>query len=93
MWGNNSCSSNIAGVKALEMFALQFCCLYEISPSLGHMFYKHALSRFTLRVDKRSIYLNVKKIYIKGIFYIKGNKNLKIYPYCKKINIKGDFYI
>ena len=32
IWGNNSCSSIIAGVKALEMFALQFCCLYEISP-------------------------------------------------------------
>ena len=32
MFGNNSCSSNIAGVKALEMFALQFCYLYEISP-------------------------------------------------------------
>ena len=24
--------TNIAGVKALEMFALQCCCLYEISP-------------------------------------------------------------
>ena len=41
LWGNNSCSSNIAGVMALEMFALQFSCLYEIR---GHMFYKHALS-------------------------------------------------
>ena len=28
------------------MFALQFCCLYEISPWRGHMFYKHALSSF-----------------------------------------------
>ena len=31
MLGNNSCSSNITGVKALETFALQFFCLYEIS--------------------------------------------------------------
>ena len=29
---------------ALEMCALQFCCLYEISPLRGHMFYKYALS-------------------------------------------------
>ena len=32
MWGDNLCSTNFAGVMTLEMCALQFCCLYEISP-------------------------------------------------------------
>ena len=49
--GNNLCSSNIAGVEALEMFALQFCCLYEISSQQGHMFYKHALSSLSCYMD------------------------------------------
>ena len=40
------------------MFALQFCCLYEVSLKAGHMFYKHCtIADDTPVTDKRPLSL------------------------------------